>query len=700
MPTSSIPRSPFAAAFMAAALTAVNAGAATTSYWLTDSQAEFLAGHVLGTAIRPDGTVVLGPTLERLASPEAGYVWQAAMGPDGEIYFVAGMPGKLYVLEGGNPELLLETESCDLPALAVTPEGEVFVGTAPGGEVLKVGRDGASEVFFETGETCVWCMTYSSSLGLVVGTGDAAKVFRVDADGRGDVLYDSSDLSISALAASGDRLLAGTSGKGLVVDITPGRDLGVLFDSPFDEISGIAIDSEGGVFLSSTTISPEQVFDQLEELGSSLGEGSVFRVSPAGSVIELWHCAESPLMCLGPGEGMSVLVGMGSHGLVYSIGPRGDRTLIADLENEEQILSFAAADQGLLLTTAGNASVYRMPSWRGLRGSYESDILSARSSATWGEIRWASDGPPGSGVRMWARSGNTGEPDETWSQWLEIKGDNEGSIPAPPAMFLQWKAELMRSRGDGPALRAVEVAYLRMNMAPKLRSVTVFSPGEGSVDYGGDHLDGELRQVLPGGIEVTYSLERGQRSTPGVLPQMVGGVRTAAWDAVDPDGDALSFDLWLKAEDEKRWHRVEDRIDRRVHTWDTQSVPDGTYRIKVVATDRPGNPEALAIADSMMSDPFIVDNAAPEIRQLTVLRKNGGIVIEGAAEDALNPIARVECALDYGEWRPAFAGDGMFDSLSETFRLELECAEDREHTVAARAIDRAGNLSVERAVLR
>jgi hypothetical protein len=214
--------------------------------------------------------------------------------------------------------------------------------------------------------------------------------------------------------------------------------------------------------------------------------------------------------------------------------------------------------------------------------------------------------------------------------------------------------------------------------------VSTDSPGGGE----------SVEQTLPSGVRVTYTppVSAGPAGPPGAP---LGGVRTIEWDAIDPNDDALVFDIWIKAEDERDFRLLVKDLERTLHTWDTQSMPDGLYRVKVVASDRKSNPAELACSDERLSGPFIVDNTRPTVTS-DVSRDGKSIVVSGSAKDALSAIVRVEVAVDYGEWKPAFATDGLFDSRTESFRAVVDDPGAGEHSVTVRAFDRAGNVAVTR----
>jgi hypothetical protein len=675
---------------------AAAAPAADTSFWRSETFEDFDAGEPSGTSILEDGRVILSYSFDEISMPDAQYVWSAAE-HGGDLYAVAGTPGRLYRVRGSDVELLYEVDTADLTALAVGPGGRVFVGTAPGGDVYEVLADGSPELFFETGEGYVWAMTFSTEHGLLVGTGDSAKVFAVDADGRGEVLHESTESSVSCLVSIDGRVLAGTAVGGMLLDVTPGRGVSVLHDSRYDEVTGVAAGADGSIYFTASTVALEEAFSD-GDLDAGLGEGSVFRTTPTGGVVELWHTPDSPLTCLGAGPDGAIWAGTGARGRIVSIGPRGGVLLVADLGAEE-ILSISSSESGATVTTGLGGSIFRSGPEPGESGDFVSEVFDARSRAVWGELSWRAEAPAGSGVRLFTRSGNTETPEEAWSGWAAVSGDTEGPVASPDSRFLQWRAELTAGSGDAsPVLRAVEVAFLRENLAPVITSVRVSEASDAYAE-GGAPVGGPVTHTLSSGLEVTYSL-RPDSPPPRDLPILTRGLRTAEWEARDPNGDLLSFDVWVRGEDEASWKVLAEDLERTAHTWDTQSMPDGRYRIKVRAGDDPENRPEDAGSDERESAPFVVDNTPPDLDGLRVSLDEGVVDVGGRASDSLSPIVRVEVAIDYGDWRGAFADDGMFDSLEESFALTVPDQAGEELAVTVRAIDRAGNVATARRIVR
>jgi hypothetical protein len=67
------------------------------------------------------------------------------------------------------------------------------------------------------------------------------------------------------------------------------------------------------------------------------------------------------------------------------------------------------------------------------------------------------------------------------------------------------------------------------------------------------------------------------------------GLQTIAWKSDDADTDRLSFTLLYRLEGETAWHELKSDLSDSIFVWDTTSVADGRYTIKVVASDEPSN---------------------------------------------------------------------------------------------------------------
>ena len=163
----------------------------------------------------------------------------------------------------------------------------------------------------------------------------------------------------------------------------------------------------------------------------------------------------------------------------------------------------------------------------------------------------------------------------------------------------------------------------------------------------------------------------------------------------NPDGDALRYRLsyHLDGQTTRRdLTRPDEPLTKTEYEWETASLPEGPYRVRVEATDETVNPPDRAFKHSLESPVIIVDNTPPVFRTLTVQGRH----IHGDAVDGVGPIARIDVAVDgRNEWRPFLPLDGVFDESAEAFDLDVTAfVGSGNHLVAVRVFDQAGNFTV------
>src|SRR5207245_2952943 len=101
------------------------------------------------------------------------------------------------------------------------------------------------------------------------------------------------------------------------------------------------------------------------------------------------------------------------------------------------------------------------------------------------------------------------------------------------------------------------------------------------------------------------------------------GVRAVQWKAGDPNGDPLRYRVEVGSSLEGPWVRLADDLDVPSFTWDTHTLPDGIYRVRVTASDLPGNAVGEDKSATGLSEPFFVDNTPPEGNEFRVTAGNG-----------------------------------------------------------------------------
>jgi hypothetical protein len=294
--------------------------------------------------------------------------------------------------------------------------------------------------------------------------------------------------------------------------------------------------------------------------------------------------------------------------------------------------------------------------------------------ATWGVLSWRGTVSGSDRVELFTRSGNTATPDETWSSWSAAYTNADGSpITSPKTRYLQWRA-VLTGKGDGPVLTSISAAYLQRNLRPQVRSVTVYPPGivfQKPYTTGEPDLAGFEDQTTPERKLAQAAALQGSANSLGRRAYQKG-LETLQWRADDENDDELVYDVLFRREGDKEWKALRRAVSDNILVWDTNTVPNGTYFVKIVASDGPSNPASTALTGELESSAFEVDNTPPVITVTAVRVDRGRTIVTFDVKDDHSPIQRVEYSEDGQRWRGVFPTDGIADSREERYELAVD----------------------------
>ena len=493
-----------------------------------------------------------------------------------------------------------------------------------------------------------------------------------------------------------------------------------LYDSPLAEIRALALNAAGEVFAAAVAASPGGAaagagavpaapeasvsagvvattsFRVLAPAGPAPGPaatpangpmGALYRIAPSGAARTIWESSRDRPLSLAMLRDERLLLGTGDRGRVYRITRDGEVTLLFRVDSEQ--VTAAVSEGGVTLLGASNPGrVLELSASPRTEGAYRSRVLDAGGAASFGRISWEARTPPGSAVRVETRTGNSAEPDETWSGWVSAAAD--AAIASPAARFLQWRATLRSDGSSSPELASLEAAYLPVNLAPRVTRITLHPPGlafEELLNSSAPRLQGMERRP-----EVTDAARRGQSGS--ALPVGSGrqlylhGVRTATFRADDPNGDRLRYRISVRRQGDVPWQPLRSGLSETIVAWDTSTMPDGRYELRVEAEDSPDNPPGETLTGSRTSRPFTVDNTPPVISDLTVTADGG---IRFRASDTGSPIRRASVSVDGGPARVVRPVDGIADSPTEDYDARLDDFPAGAGAVVVKVEDDMGN---------
>jgi len=162
-------------------------------------------------------------------------------------------------------------------------------------------------------------------------------------------------------------------------------------------------------------------------------------------------------------------------------------------------------------------------------------------------------------------------------------------------------------------------------------------------------------------------------------------------------GDTLTYNVYYRPASESTWRLLRKGLTDAVLAWDTSTVPNGRYVVRIVANDAPANPEALALTGDRESEPFEVDNTPPTIQASLAQRVPSRV--RAVVKDDSSLIRKTEWAIDGGRWQEVHPLDGINDSLEESYEITLGELAPGPHVVVVRATDSLGNLATARVEL-
>jgi hypothetical protein len=178
------------------------------------------------------------------------------------------------------------------------------------------------------------------------------------------------------------------------------------------------------------------------------------------------------------------------------------------------------------------------------------------------------------------------------------------------------------------------------------------------------------------------------------------GAIGARWIAVDDNGDSLIYTVEIRGAAETEWKLLKDKVRERYLSWDSTAFPDGEYRLRVTASDLPGNTKEDALSGRLESEVFIIDNTPPRITGLAGTRNTNRIDVRWQATDALSVINKAEYSVDGGDWTVVDPVTKLSDSRQLSYALTLMDVAPGEHTIAVRVQDEFENQTTEKVVVR
>jgi hypothetical protein len=603
--------------------------------WTQTATAEFLEGECKATAVRTDGAVQLAPAWQAGERTTEPAVW--ALAAAGEVAYAGALDGgQVYRLAAGVRTPWYKTGQFGVTALLAEKSGALLAATTPGGRVFRItGQDQGAELFrVPTGH--VWDLCADGKDGVWVAAGPDATLYHADAAGKLEQVLTLRQGHIARLLMRGTDLYMGTAEYGAVYKLTAERQLSSVYDAGKNDITALAAGDSGALLVGTAP------------------EGKVVSLSPRGDMTVLYQDGGMGVFCLQPSAD-GVYAGLSDKGRIICIRDAKTHALVRD-DKDGEVLALCQAGPWLYAGCSNPGQVLSANLQGPTEGEYLSPVFDAKLPARWGRADWGATLPPGCSLKLQVRSGSSRDPkDASWSSWsLPLTEPGRDLVAAPAGEFLQYRLELARDSGGAwPAMEWVRMSYLPANGEPVIKEA---KPAEG--------------EAVSGKVKLQWKME-------------------------DPDKDKLQVKLLARRAGKLDYVIMREGILKPEYEWDTKSLEDGLYDLRLVVDDSLSNPTDAREATVSIAG-VTVDNTAPEATLTSgpAEQANGGFALAGFATDATSRVANIAWqAKGSDKWTAARLDDGLYDWRYERFLVTTPPIPEDVPELTLRVRDAAGNVT-------
>jgi len=716
-------------------------------FWETRTYEDFRKGTLSNLSLTSEDRLVLAPRFESVFNSEQPFIWATAADSKGNIYLGTGHDGKVFKVDSsGKGEAIADLAELDVFAIAVDAKDAVYAATSPNGKVYKIEPGGTPQTFFDPEDKYIWSLAFDRQGRLIVATGDKGVIYRVGTDGKGQVFYDTDETHVISLAVDREgNVIAGGDPKGYLYRISPDGKAFVLYDSGMREVHAVTVAPDGTIYAAVVSsrpgLSPSSVPILVPDASSrgeatvtislaaesaaaqaievtatasdsgpassgssasssrsnadSMTQTAILEVLPDGVVNTIWRSSSEMVFALLP-RGDRLLFSTGSKGRIYSFQKPRFTTLLVE-STEEQTTTLLQVGNKVYAASSNMGRLFNLGDALATTGTYESSVRDTEAISSWGKVAVKSETPQL--IQISTRSGNTGSPDKTWSDWNRVDGD--GATSSPKARFVQWRAVLRADSGRSPSLNSVTVPYMQQNFRPEVTSLDVLPSGVTLIKQQALTSTG-----APAGPQDAATARATARAgLPGIIKvpprrSLQKGAQSFQWVAIDKNDDALQYDLYYRADGAANWNLLKKNVEDSFYTINSDTLPDGTYLVRLVASDSLSNTPESALSGERESRPFTIDNTPPEVTAKQDGLSGGRVRIAIDAADLTSTLTQAEVSVDAGEFRTIFPKDGITDSKRESFLWQSDMLSPGEHVITCRVYDQNDNVGLSKLVVR
>ncbi|MBN2381466.1 WD40 repeat domain-containing protein [bacterium] len=702
--------------------------AVSPGFWNSGNQLALRNGTIKGVALNNEGHMTLSHETEVMCTfdypvlsilPLANRSVLVGTGNSSTIQTCSSDQG---------PVQLLKLEGLAVSSMSQGPDGRLYFINQHTHSIDILDDERGSTVFCTIPETYIWDMVWDKQGILYVATGNVGRIYQIKPLGKPELYFDAGEEHIMVLTLTPDnKLLAGSEGKGILYQIEAKNKARVLYDSPLTEISAVVVTKRGDIFFSAipstlqapaqqtqptlqqTSIQPTNTDSsnplpgedtdetitvyaqpQLAQAQPQKQESSLYYLPSGGTVRKIWGGDGKLIFDLVLDQKEQLYIGLGKEACLYSLDDQMQPVLQQKFEAEHITCLKAGAHGQILIGTSGPGMLISMSDRLCTQGHYISETISIEAPAEWGRAAIKAALPSQTGVQIFCRTGNSAEPDQTWSTWSEDLLDTQSIITGhDQTQYAQVKVKLTSAvQGLTPQVYGLSLSYQERNVPPDITSFLVVEPVQPWF---------KTKNAAPVPNQANSLFARPLRPDQSQAGPKNGNreflaTRNFIWIASDANKDKLVFDLELKPENSDQWLPIVTDFSQNSYKLDTELLPDGIYSVRLTASDRWSNEEQTALSSTAVISYLVVDNTPPTIDlNQTRVTKDRCLLLEGTSTDTQSRIFWAEYSLDAQNWVFFQPEDRIYDQNRESFSLTLCGLTPGEKIVIIQVIDEFGN---------
>lgn len=645
-------------------------------------------GDYRSVMVSTDGTIVCGHETEKRRHRQGYDFWAGTWDAKGRPIFGGGKPAGIFRFQDEHFKQIgihtqsrdqrIETDGKSFAAIIFIPEHHlILAGMLGGGDILiQKEKDPALKRFTYLPVENIWDLKYDGSGSVYAATGPLGQVYRIDLKtGKAQVWGQVKDTNVRYLYHHDGKLYSGGGESGNLYEMSDSDHIKVAAHFEEESVERI-IGFDDGIVVAANKMkqAPDEkreadyrrYFKQFSSLKKNFGVDMKDARSSDPKSLLLANLSKGSLYYVGKNYRIEKLMSLDEYILDMSIdrfqnlylatGPNGRVYRIDNLIDDARKIWIAHdfdyrnvtailmknGIPSIFLASGNEAVTFIRAEQLSENGMFKTDVFSPGIPSQWGTLYWQ-----GNDLIVYSRHGNTPVPDLTWTPWITRKTGSAGELDQSVWSFAQVKFKI----GKTARFDEFEYYYMEKNQRPSVRAVKVSEK---------------------------KSSDRGP-------------VREVSWQINDPNGDNIVCNVQIRKDDMNEWINISGRtpIRENKYTLPTDTLPDGTYVLKVEASDRETN-YSDGLTGYGLSQPFVIDNGRPVFIRLDYDGAQGKF--SGNVEDQISVIAELSFALNGGDWTRFASADGILDQRLEGFELILpEDLQQGMHTIAFRAVDREGN---------